>query len=60
MLFSLLLINKFFFENKFIFLLDHNSHHLGKTSRKLPLDQTDDNDIIINQENNINDLSDLD
>ena len=41
-------------------VLDHNSHHLGKTSSKLPLDQTDDNDIIITQENNINDLSDLD
>ena len=41
-------------------VLDHNSHHLGKTTSKLPLDQTDDNNINITQENNIDDLSDLD
>ena len=41
-------------------VLDNNSHHLGKTNSELPLDQIDDNNIIIIQENNINDLSDLD
>jgi hypothetical protein len=41
-------------------VLDHNSHHLGKTASELPLDQIDDNNIIIIQENNINNLSDLD
>ena len=41
-------------------VLDNNSHHLGKTASELPLDQIDDNNIIIIQENNINDLSDLD
>ena len=41
-------------------LLDNNSHNLGKTASELPLDQIDDNNIIIIQENNINDPSDLD
>ena len=41
-------------------LSDHNFHHLGKTTSELPLDQIDDNNIIIQDKNNIKDLSDLD